>query len=375
MRILFTSFPAYGHLHPVVPLALAAIRAGHEVRLASGPNLVEWSGRCGLDAHAIGLSEDDLAYVADRDFAGPARTGHMFTDVWVGAAMPDLLELTSSWRPDVVVHEEEEYAGVLLAAVLGVPCVTQSWSAPARPVDGQRFALEALAPVWQRFLPGVTPQRVGRLYLDACPPPFQTADLDEIARTARVVAVRPGLFDGPPAEPPQFLVDLQRPAAYLTLGTVSVFSTPELLQRIATALSPVVASVVLTTGPNSLDAVGTLPSNVAAVPYLAQSVVLPHVDLMVSHGGAGGTVGALVRGLPHLVIPGAGTSQQTIALAVQRLGLGLRLSEEQRGAQDIATAATKLLSEPRFATAAREVRRSLEALPGPDEQVGLLEVS
>lgn len=375
MRILFTSFPAYGHLHPVVPLALAAMRAGHEVRVASGPNIVGWAARCGLDAHAIGLSEDDLADVADRDFAGPDRTAHMFTDVWIDSAMPDLLELTGSWRPEVVVHEEEEYAAVLLAAVLGVPCVTHSWAAPARPQAGQRLALDLLGPIWDRHLPGASPQRVGVVYLDACPPPFQTADLDEIARTARVVGVQPGLFDGPPTEPPQFLVDLPRPAVYVTLGTVAVFSTPELLQRIATALAPVVASVVLTTGPNSLDAVGTLPDNVYAVPYLQQSLVLPSVDLMVSHGGAGGTVGALVHGLPHLVIPGLGTSQQTIAKAVHRLGSGLQLPEEQRTADDIAAAATQLLGEPRFATSAREVRRSLEELPGPDELVGMLAVS
>jgi UDP:flavonoid glycosyltransferase YjiC (YdhE family) len=375
MRILFTSFPAYGHLHPVVPLALAAMRAGHEVRVAAGPNIVGWAGRCGLDAHAIGLSEDDLAEVADRDFAGPERTGHMFTDVWVGAAIPDLVELTSSWLPDVVVHEEEEYAAPLLAAMLGVPCVTQSWSAPARPVGGQQFALQALDPIWQRFLPGSPPRRVGGLYLDACPPQFQTADLEEIARTARVVAIRPSLFDGPPAEPPHFLAELPRPAAYVTLGTVAVFSTPELLRRIATALSPVVASVVLTTGPNSLDDVGSLPANVYALPYLAQSLVLPTVDLMVSHGGAGGTVGALVHGLPHLVLPGEGMSQQTIAEGIQRVGVGLRLTEEHRGAEDIAAAAARLLGEPRFATTAREVRRSLELLPGPDQLVGLLAVS
>jgi UDP:flavonoid glycosyltransferase YjiC (YdhE family) len=85
-------------------LALAAVRAGHEVRLATGRNIVEWARRCGLDTHAVGLSEDDLADVADRDFAGPMRTGHMFADVWIGAAIPDLLELTSAWRPDLVLR-------------------------------------------------------------------------------------------------------------------------------------------------------------------------------------------------------------------------------------------------------------------------------
>src|SRR3954451_11740013 len=179
-RILFTSFPAYGHLHPLVPLALAAQEAGHEVRVASGPNLEDWIRRCGLRAEVIGLSEDELAAVADRDFAGPMRTGHMFVDVWVGAALPDLLRLAASWRPELVLHEEEEYAGVLLASLLDVPCVTQSWSAPARPVAGQAMAFELLAPVGARHT-SEPARRVGGLYLDACPPPFQTDDVAAIA--------------------------------------------------------------------------------------------------------------------------------------------------------------------------------------------------
>ena len=82
MRIVFTSYPAFGHLHPLVPLGLAAQAAGHEVRLATGPNIVAWARDCGLDVSQIGLSEDAAAEVAHRDFAGPARTGHMFTSVW-----------------------------------------------------------------------------------------------------------------------------------------------------------------------------------------------------------------------------------------------------------------------------------------------------
>ena len=372
MRVLLTSFPAYGHLHPVVPLGLAAQAQGHDVRVATGPNLTEWVRACGLEPVVVGMSEDDLARTADRDFAGPERTGRMFNEVWVLSAMPDLLSFTSSWRPDVVVHEEEEYAGVLLAAVLGVPCVTQSWSAPARPAQGQALALELLAKAWQQYLPGVPPRRVGELYLDACPAAFQTADLHEIARTARVVAVQPGLYDGPPTDPPDFLRDLPRPSAYVTLGTVAVFSTPALLRSIAEALSPVVASVVLTTGPNPAETVGQLPGNVWTIAYVPQSLVLPAVDLMVSHGGAGGTAGALMHGLPHLVLPGLGTSQQTVARAVQATGTGLRLAEDQRSAELIASAAATLLADPAYAAAAEAMGDTLRELPGPAEMVALL---
>ncbi len=237
MRILVTTFPALGHLHPMMPLILAAQRAGHDVVVATGPDLTGWVGACGLEARAVGVSDDEARSIAAASFPGPFQNSHMFTDVWVSAAMPALVELSSSWMPDLVVHEEADYAGVLMAAALDVPCVTHSWASPARIATDRAHTEKALAPIWERFLPDTAPRRVGQLYLDSCPPPLQTSDLAAIARQTRVVSIRPGTFDGPPATPPAFLLDLPRPAAYLTLGTVPVFSTPALLAKIAHALA------------------------------------------------------------------------------------------------------------------------------------------
>lgn len=39
MRILFTSFPAYGHVNPMLPLAHQARLAGHDVAFATGAEL------------------------------------------------------------------------------------------------------------------------------------------------------------------------------------------------------------------------------------------------------------------------------------------------------------------------------------------------
>lgn len=39
MRVLFTAWPGYGHLMPMLPLARAARDAGHDVVIATGPDL------------------------------------------------------------------------------------------------------------------------------------------------------------------------------------------------------------------------------------------------------------------------------------------------------------------------------------------------
>jgi UDP:flavonoid glycosyltransferase YjiC (YdhE family) len=144
--------------------------------------------------------------------------------------------------------------------------------------------------VWDHYRRGTLSSERGDRYLDACPPPLQN---DQIALIDHVLPIRPVSFEGPPALVPDWTNTLARPAAYLTLGTVPVFSTPERLRHLVDAVAPVVASLVVTTGPNSVSSLGALPSNVLAVAYLPQTARLDRVDLVISQGGAGGTLGAI----------------------------------------------------------------------------------
>lgn len=366
MRLLFTTFPAVGHLHAVAPLALAAKRAGHEVCLATAPDLVPWAITCGLPARPVGPLVRTL--LSQADLVGGPRPSRLLTDVWPTAVLSDLTRLVTEWGPDVIVHEEGEYAAVLVAAVLGRPCVTQSWATPAASPFERAEAMTRLAPLWARSgAAELTPRTTGELYLDACPPPYQLGGLRGLDRVEPVRAVP---FDGPPQRAPGWLSRLERPAAYVTLGADPAYSTTELLRLLAEAVGTEVASVVLTTGPHAvaeLSERGPLPDNVVARPYLPQSQVLPHVDVVVSHGGAGGLIGALLAARPHLVVPGRSQSQQDVASVTAGIGTGLRLREEQLAPEQIAAAVRHLLTDVAFELAASKVRAQLEQLPSPDE--------
>ena len=84
----------------MAPLALAARKAGHDVLLASGPDLARWAKSCGLEASSVGLEQADALRAAQSRYPGD-WSAHMFTDVWVGSALPDLLALSASWRPEL----------------------------------------------------------------------------------------------------------------------------------------------------------------------------------------------------------------------------------------------------------------------------------
>jgi len=53
----------------------------------------------------------------------------------------------------------------------------------------------------------------------------------------------------------------------------------------------------------SLPALGSLPPRVRAERFVDYVALLPHIDLIVHHGGCGTTTGAWAHGVPQLVWP------------------------------------------------------------------------
>jgi UDP:flavonoid glycosyltransferase YjiC (YdhE family) len=363
LRVLFTSVSAYGHLHPLLPLARAAKAAGDDVIVATGADMVDWVTACGLEA--VGAGHGGSATWTPEEHRqlerlGPDRPFHLFTSFLVPAMVDDLLRLCGDWAPDVIVHEETELAGPLVARIIDVPCVTHSYAAPARPLQDGAMMRELLQPIWAERGAG-EPRTTGDRYLDACPPGFQSDAIDAIPNVQRV---RPVGFDGPVRAPPSWVDRLARPCAYLTFGTVGAFSRVEVLQRCASAVAPEVAALVVTTGPNAASAL-RVPEHVVVEEYLPQSLVLGAADLVVSHGGAGTTLGAIEHGLPHVVVPQMPFSQTRNAERVEALGIGRHIDDGDEAA--LGAAVRQVLADPSWGERARDLRASLDRLPSPGE--------
>ena len=65
MRLLFTASPAYGHVLPLLPMVRAAMAAGHDVRLATGPDMVGPMRARSVPAYGVGPTWGEI--VAERD--------------------------------------------------------------------------------------------------------------------------------------------------------------------------------------------------------------------------------------------------------------------------------------------------------------------
>ncbi len=117
---------------------------------------------------------------------------------------------------------------------------------------------------------------------------------------------------------------------------------------------------------------GRQPENVRIERYVPQSVVLPHCDIVVNHGGSGSVIGALAHGLPLVVLP-MGADQLTNAHRCEQLGAGVVLDAVRVTSPAVRDAASALLSDADAHGAAEHIRDEIASLPGPNAVVPLLE--
>jgi len=159
-----------------------------------------------------------------------------------------------------------------------------------------------------------------------------------------------------------------RPRVYLTLGTVS-FGAVEVLGRAIAETAALDVDLLVTVGsegePSALDAV---PDNVHVERFVAQSAVLPLVDLIVHHGGTGTVLSALEVGLPQLLLPqGADQFFNAEILTEAGAGRGLPNDAQQPGA--IGEAVQALLGDAPERRTAAKLRDEIAAMPSPADVV------
>ena len=309
MRVLFAGLASAGHTYPMVPLAVAARDAGHEVHFAVGEHVHAPLSRLGLR---------------------PFRPADAFYEIYAEDLEPELTRL----RPDLVVH---------------------GWGVPEAAVAARRAGIPALWHGFGRMFPeGIGLDRpAGGKHLDICPPSAQD---EPFLTTAERLPLRPV----PYSEPGHFEWP-SRPLVYLTLGTA--FGTPEVLTTAIRGLSALDAHVVVATGRVRPADLGSVPGNVTLHGWVPQAQLVPRVSAVVHHGGSGTTLGALAAGVPQLVLP-QGSDQFANAEALVAAGAALRLLPDELSADAVTEQARKL---PAHREAARAIAEEIAGMPSPDE--------
>ena len=121
------------------------------------------------------------------------------------------------------------------------------------------------------------------------------------------------------------------------------------LQNVCEALGGLPLEVLVTTGrgiaPESLPRA----DGIEARSFVPHDAVLPHVDLVITHGGLGTAMFSAGAGAPVLILPN-GRDQNDNAERVEALGLGRQLSPESPPAAIAEAVVTMLADEDLRAT-------------------------
>jgi UDP:flavonoid glycosyltransferase YjiC (YdhE family) len=383
MRILFTTQPAVGHFHPLVPLARALEAAGHRAAFATARSFCPTVEAGGFRCFPAGLDWSEAE--AEREFPqlrdlppGPEQDHFWGQQIFYGRALerfvPDLLGLIGAWRPDVVVREPFEPGGVFAAEYCGLPHATAGAGFFMPPDALRRYAGPPFAALRRSYgMPPDPEVRAPYRYLDLSftPPRFLDAS-DYVAPVVHFL--RPVPFDRSGAEVlPPWVADVPaRPTVYATMGTV-FNRTPGRFEAILAGVAGEPITLILAVGRNQdPEQFGPQPSNVRVTRYIPQSLLLPHCDLVITHGGFNTIMGALSQGLPLVIIP-VGADQPSNARRCAGLGVGRVVTPEQRTPEGIRAAVDAVLHDQSYRTNSRVFRGEMAALPGPEHGVALLE--
>lgn len=127
--------------------------------------------------------------------------------------------------------------------------------------------------------------------------------------------------------------------------------------------------------PSAATSTATLPSpggNVHIERFVPQSTVLPHVDLVVDHGGSGSVIGALTHGVPVVALP-MGADQELNARRLVALGAGTTVDPVTVTSVEIGGIALDALSSRSLRRGAEQLRDEIARLPPPASVLALLE--
>ncbi|GAC1611738.1 MAG: DUF1205 domain-containing protein [Mycobacteriales bacterium] len=367
-----TSVPAVGHLVPLLGVAHALRDAGHDVRIATHPDVHPLIIGAGLSPVAAGMSGREMTQERLRRWPetatqpGTEWAVRMFASILGPAILTDLTGLCEQWQPDLLIHEEGEYAGPVAAADAGVRWVTHGWGSPLRPAADLSSVEGHVEQLWDTV--GLPVPRWGGLYqyglLNPCPTTLQPdgpgAECTWPIRPEQLSGSQgpPGILKGPPD-------------VYIGFGTVPLFAEDEsaLTAAVRACVRRGLRTVVTTPDPEQAARLSALDSSlVTAGRFFDLASVLPTCQLVVCHGGAGTVLAALGQGVPLVIVP-KGTPSQT-RMAAACVAAGVAVASPTPGY--LAAATARVLDQNSFCVRAEEVAQDIRAMPPATDVVPVL---
>ncbi|MBQ0868624.1 activator-dependent family glycosyltransferase [Streptomyces sp. RK75] len=423
MRVLFVTFAWKTHFYPMVPLAWALQAAGHEVRVASEPELLDTVTEAGLTAVSVGpeetleqrirrtQEEGDLpkgpivppfSTESLYEIGGGNREGLPWEDItWLfdnvvvprtrllnDGMVDDLVAFSRAWQPDLVLCDVVTNAGAVAADVVGaVHGRLLFWldlslrmrrdflrAKEQQPHAARPDALRDWYADWaQKYGSDFSEELVtGQFAINVLPEPYrlepheQTLSMRYVPYNGRSV-VPPWLYEPPRA--PRVLMTFGISARQLAeLQVMSV----EQVQGILGALADLDIELVLTLPEEARQQLDSVPDNTRIVDFVPFNVVAPTCSVVIHHGGAGNFNGTLLHGIPQLLVDSA-VDAPAKRIVLEKTRAGLSVSPDEATGPRVREMLARLLGDGTFRAGAQRLQREALGQPTPGALVQELE--
>ncbi len=415
-KIIILAEPAEGHINPFMPIMVQLIVRGHEVVCITGEKFRSRVEGIGAVFQALPEKWDPKEQEAYdffpelKNLKGLAQIKYYLKHIMY-AQVPDVLACLSSVLKDfpavVIISDTFMLAGNWITELGGPPSVRLSvipLSLPEKDMapfglgllpgnswitklknnilsvvfekilfkDVQNYANNIRKtvdlPVFDQsfFIKGY---QIPNLVLHTSTPKFE---YPRKAYPANFRFIGPVIV--PPNEqfiPPEWWSMLQQdlPVILITQGTVARNQDDLIMPAIAALKNEKLIMVVV---PFNEGDIKDLPKNTYTAPYLPFGNLLPHVDIMISNGGFGGTQNALAHGIP-VIISGATEDKMEVAARIEYSGAGINLGKQKITSEMLKKAVTQVLNDPSFKQKAKALQVDFAQYYAPALAVSYIE--
>ncbi|GLU50026.1 activator-dependent family glycosyltransferase [Nocardiopsis ansamitocini] len=413
MRVVIAAQAERTHFLGMVPVAWALRAAGHEVRVASQPELEGVVTGAGLPFVPVGKDHTlratlrrlsklpgaggGLDWADDRIWDLPwthlrVEYRQMVSWWWRMVNEPmlgDLVALCRQWRPDLVIWEPTTFAGAIAARACGAAHVRFLWGVDLfsqtraaflrrmgeQPPDQQEDPLAAwLTALAARYGLDYDEELVhGQATIDFVPPALKAPTPPP---GPHYLPTRYVPYNGRAVVPHWLRTPPHRPRICLTLGTSTAdwFGDYTVaVKDVLSGLADLDAEIIATIPAAQQHSLGPVPANTRLVDYVPLHALTPTCHAMITHGGPGTVFTSLTHGVPQVITPHPRLfDTPLLAQRVAQAGAGLVLPPAVADADAVCRGVARLIAEPRFARSADRLRREMQDMPAPADLVPLL---
>ncbi|MEV6349590.1 glycosyltransferase [Actinoplanes sp. NPDC051851] len=355
-RVLFSAVPIHGHLLPLLPLARAVAAAGDHPLVAVPESMTDLTDGLPVRVYGPGI-ELLLAETARRTGGAPMSDYEAVAELFAGTR-PDLtygeaLRHAHQQQPALIVADEYDVIGPMLASALDIPLVQHAIGLPVSPPQlatamrtrtELRYAQLSLKPVDPLAL------------VDPWPPALQQPQWN---RPPDRLAIRLPPYATATARPRVPAPAEGRPRVLITLGTVIL--DRDLLDALIDAVAALDTVDVVALIPPGVDhPLIDARAHVRILPFTPIADLLDEVAVVVSAGGAGTVLAALGRAIPMVVLP-LGAEKPMNAERVAAAGAGITISDPRSAGGAVAA----VLADPSYTAAVGHLAAQINAAPEP----------